>query len=68
MFSGVGGQMDFIKGAAMSEGGKPILALPSVTSKGVSRIVNFIKARRGGGGGGGGDADKGWMCRREPAL
>ncbi|MBK8100146.1 MAG: acetyl-CoA hydrolase/transferase family protein [Planctomycetes bacterium] len=38
-FSGVGGQMDFLRGAALSEGGKPILALPSVTSRGKSRIV-----------------------------
>ncbi|HMA48008.1 MAG TPA: acetyl-CoA hydrolase/transferase C-terminal domain-containing protein [Frankiaceae bacterium] len=38
-FSGVGGQMDFIRGAALSEGGKPIIALPSVTATGKSRIV-----------------------------
>lgn len=38
MYSGVGGQMDFIRGASLSEGGKPIIALPSVTSKGESRI------------------------------
>ena len=37
-YSGVGGQMDFMRGARLSEGGKPILALPSVTSKGISRI------------------------------
>lgn len=42
-FSGVGGQMDFIRGAALSEGGKPIIALPSTTSKGESRIVPFLK-------------------------
>ncbi|WP_187263827.1 acetyl-CoA hydrolase/transferase family protein [Pontibacter beigongshangensis] len=42
-FSGVGGQMDFIRGAALSEGGKPIIALPSVTSKGISRITPFLK-------------------------
>ena len=39
MYSGVGGQMDFIRGASLSEGGKAIIALPSRTSKGVSRIV-----------------------------
>ncbi|MGF1534389.1 MAG: acetyl-CoA hydrolase/transferase family protein [Bernardetiaceae bacterium] len=39
IYSGVGGQMDFIRGAALSEGGKPIIALPSTTSKGISRIV-----------------------------
>jgi acyl-CoA hydrolase len=43
MYSGVGGQMDFIRGASLSEGGKPIIALPSVTSKGISRIVPTLK-------------------------
>jgi acyl-CoA hydrolase len=38
-FSGVGGQMDFIRGASLSEGGKPIIALPSVTATGKSRLV-----------------------------
>jgi acyl-CoA hydrolase len=38
-YSGIGGQMDFMRGAALSEGGKPIIALPSTTKKGVSRIV-----------------------------
>jgi len=38
-YSGVGGQMDFIRGAALSEGGKPIIALPSTTRTGKSRIV-----------------------------
>src|SRR5690606_11833748 len=42
-FSGVGGQMDFIKGAALSEGGKPIIALGSMTAKGQSKIVPFLK-------------------------
>lgn len=46
-FSGVGGQMDFMKGAAMSEGGKPIIAISSTTSRGESKIVPFIQA--GGG-------------------
>jgi len=43
MYSGVGGQMDFVRGAALSPGGKPIIALPSTTSKGESRIVPFLK-------------------------
>lgn len=47
MYSGVGGQMDFIRGASLSEGGKPIIALPSVTAKGESKIVHFLK--EGGG-------------------
>lgn len=46
-YSGIGGQMDFIRGAALSEGGKPIIAMPSVTSKGVSRIVPFLKEGAG---------------------
>lgn len=46
-FSGVGGQMDFIRGAALSPGGKPIIALPSVTAKGESRIVPQLKPGAG---------------------
>jgi acyl-CoA hydrolase len=34
--------MDFIRGAALSEGGKPIIAMPSVTKKGKSKIVPFL--------------------------
>ncbi len=41
-YSGVGGQMDFMHGAAQSEHGKPILVLPSQTSKGVSRIASTV--------------------------
>lgn len=37
-YSGVGGQVDFIRGAAESKGGKPIVAMPSVTAKGISKI------------------------------
>ena len=39
--------MDFIRGASLSEGGKAIIALPSVTKKGVSRIVPFLKQGAG---------------------
>ena len=46
-FSGVGGQMDFMRGAALSEGGKPIIALCSRTAKGVPRIVSFLKEGAG---------------------
>lgn len=46
-YSGVGGQMDFIRGASLSEGGKPIIALPSTTSKGISRIVPYLKQGAG---------------------
>jgi len=47
LYSGVGGQMDFIRGASLSEGGKPIIALPSRTSRGESRIVPFLKQGAG---------------------
>ncbi len=46
-FSGIGGQMDFIRGASLSEDGKPIIALPSTTSKGESRIVSYLKEGAG---------------------
>lgn len=46
-FSGVGGQMDFMRGAALSEGGKPIIAITSRTAKGVPRIVPFLKQGAG---------------------
>lgn len=40
IYSGIGGQMDFIRGAALSEGGKPIIALPSTAARGrISRIT-----------------------------
>ncbi len=47
MFSGVGGQMDFMRGAALSQGGKPIIAITSTTLKGVSKIVPFLKKGAG---------------------
>lgn len=46
-YSGIGGQMDFMRGAALSEGGKPIIAITSRTNKGTSRIVPFLQ--QGGG-------------------
>jgi acyl-CoA hydrolase len=46
-YSGIGGQMDFIRGASLSEEGKPIIALPSATSKGESRIVPYLKQGAG---------------------
>jgi len=42
-YSGVGGQMDFIRGASRSIGGKPIIALGSVTGKGISKITPYLK-------------------------
>ena len=48
IYSGIGGQMDFIRGAALSRGGKPIIALPSTAAGGtVSRIVPELKPGAG---------------------
>jgi len=47
-YSGIGGQVDFVRGASLSKGGKPIIALPSTTKDGkISRIVAHIT--EGGG-------------------
>jgi len=48
IYSGIGGQMDFIHGAALSPGGKPIIAIPSTASGGtISRLVSSLKAGAG---------------------
>ena len=47
MYSGVGGQMDFIRGASLSKGGMPIIALNSVTTRGESKIAAFLKPGAG---------------------
>jgi acyl-CoA hydrolase len=48
IFSGIGGQMDFMHAAARSEGGRPIIALPSTAAGGkVSRIVSALKPGAG---------------------
>ncbi len=46
-YSGVGGQMDFIRGASLSEGGKAIIAMPSTTRHGNTKIVPFLKEGAG---------------------
>lgn len=46
-YSGVGGQMDFIRGASLSKGGKAIIAMPSVTKNGVSKISPFLNEGAG---------------------
>lgn len=46
-YSGIGGQMDFMRGASLSKGGKPIIAMPSTTRKGISRIAPFLKQGAG---------------------
>lgn len=46
-FSGVGGQIDFMRGAVLSPGGKPIIAITSTTRKGVSKIVPTLKPGAG---------------------
>jgi len=47
MYSGVGGQMDFLRGASLSEGGKPVIAMSSTTAKGETKIVSFLKTGAG---------------------
>lgn len=47
MISGVGGQVDFERGAAISRGGVPIIAIPSTTKNGESRIVSALKTGAG---------------------
>lgn len=47
IYSGVGRQMDFIRGASISEGGKPIIALPSVSKKGFTKIVPRLREGAG---------------------
>ncbi|MBS1738984.1 MAG: acetyl-CoA hydrolase/transferase family protein [Bacteroidetes bacterium] len=46
-YSGIGGQMDFMRGASLSEGGKAIIAIPSQTGKGISRITPLLKPGAG---------------------
>ena len=47
IYSGVGGQMDFVRAASLSNQGKAIIALPSTTKKGISRIVPYLKEGAG---------------------
>lgn len=47
LYSGVGGQVDFVYGSSRSEGGKAIIALPSVSNKGINKIVPFLKQGAG---------------------
>jgi 4-hydroxybutyrate CoA-transferase len=47
IYSGIGGQMDFIRGAAVAEGGVSIIAINSTTSKGDSKIVSTLKPGAG---------------------
>ncbi len=46
-YSGIGGQLDFARGAARSNGGKPIIALPSTTRSGITRIVSRLSPGAG---------------------
>ncbi len=46
-YSGVGGQVDFIYGASLSQGGKAIIAMPSVTDKGISKIAPALNLGAG---------------------
>ena len=46
-YSGVGGQMDFIRGASLSQDGKPIFAMTAATAKGISKITPYLKKGAG---------------------
>ena len=46
-YSGVGGQIDFVYGASLSKGGKAIIAMPSITNKGISKIAPVLTAGAG---------------------
>ena len=46
-YSGVGGQIDFVYGASLSKGGKAIIAMPSVTNKGISKIAPVLSPGAG---------------------
>ncbi len=46
-YSGVGGQVDFVYGASLSKGGKAIIAMPSVTNKGLSKIAPVLSSGAG---------------------
>jgi acyl-CoA hydrolase len=46
-YSGVGGQMDFIRGASLSKGGKPIFAMTAATANGISKITPYLKEGAG---------------------
>lgn len=46
-YSGVGGQMDFMRGASLSQGGKPIFAMTAATAKGISKITPYLKQGAG---------------------
>ncbi len=46
-YSGVGGQVDFVYGASLSKGGKAMIAMPSITNKGVSKIAPVLNLGAG---------------------
>ena len=46
-YSGVGGQIDFIYGASLAKEGKSIIAMPSVTNKGISKIAPVLNEGAG---------------------
>jgi acyl-CoA hydrolase len=47
LYSGVGGQMDFIRGAGLASEGRAIIALPSMASRGETRIVSSLRQGAG---------------------
>ncbi len=46
-YSGVGGQVDFVYGASLSKGGKAMIAMPSITNKGLSKIAPVLTSGAG---------------------
>lgn len=46
-YSGIGGQIDFVYGASLSRGGKAIIAMPSITNKGISKVVDTLNEGAG---------------------
>ncbi|MFI3282737.1 MAG: acetyl-CoA hydrolase/transferase C-terminal domain-containing protein [Rikenellaceae bacterium] len=46
-YSGVGGQVDFVYGASLSKGGKAMIAMPSITNKGISKIAPVLTSGAG---------------------
>ena len=47
IYSGAGGQLDFVRGAKLSKGGKSIIAMASRTSKGLPKIVPTLRTGAG---------------------
>jgi acetyl-CoA hydrolase len=67
-YSGLGGQLDFIRGAALSEGGKPIIALPSATEVAGERVSKIVPRLPEGAGVVTGQGDVHWVVTEYGAV